>query len=169
MQAYPETASPAPPTAARAVKGFRQPAGQAKETNVYKQADCAAYCATQGTACESYAWIPASGWCGVYSLDTWTAIGDDAVVRRAYRDYVIDEPGCFSCPEGVAVKYLLAQWDYALRGITNYQRSAAHVSSCILSARGLEKARSFKSSEQNMWKPMLNSSVLSEEQPQLYS
>ncbi|KZL84280.1 wsc domain-containing protein [Colletotrichum incanum] len=101
-------AASAPPTAACSVKGFRQPAGQAKETHVYTQADCAAYCATQGTVCKSYAWIPASGWCGVYSLDIWTAIGDDAVAGRAYRDYVMDEPGCFICTEGVAVKYLPA-------------------------------------------------------------
>ncbi|KAK2030302.1 hypothetical protein LX32DRAFT_692641 [Colletotrichum zoysiae] len=37
-------------------------------------------------AWESYAWILAFGWCGVYSLDIWTAIGDDAVAGRAYRD-----------------------------------------------------------------------------------
>lgn len=96
-----------PASAACDVKGFRQPAGQAAETHVYTQADCAAYCLTTGAAvCKSYAWIPATGWCGVYSLDVWTAIGDDAVAGRAYRDYVLDDPGCFACPEGVAVKYL---------------------------------------------------------------
>ncbi|TDZ75120.1 WSC domain-containing protein [Colletotrichum trifolii] len=71
-----------------------------------RRADCAAYCFTLGAACGSFAWIPATGWCGVYADDVWTAVGDEAVAGRAYREYAMDEPGCWGCPEGVAVRYL---------------------------------------------------------------
>ncbi|TDZ15423.1 WSC domain-containing protein [Colletotrichum orbiculare MAFF 240422] len=101
------TRTAAPPTGASCnVKGFRQPAGEGRSARVLSQANCAAYCFTLGAACGSFAWIPATGWCGVYADDVWTAVGDEAVAGRAYREYAMDEPGCWGCPEGVAVRYL---------------------------------------------------------------
>ncbi|KAF9869505.1 hypothetical protein CkaCkLH20_12990 [Colletotrichum karsti] len=88
------------------VKGFHQPGNSTQSTNVYAQADCAAYCLSVGAACKSWTWVPASGLCGIYSLNVWDAIGDSAVAGRAYKDNVMDEPGCWTCPTGVTVHYV---------------------------------------------------------------
>ncbi|KAJ0378244.1 hypothetical protein COL26b_003404 [Colletotrichum chrysophilum] len=98
-------ASP-PATANCNVKGFQQPAGGVQGSYLYAQTDCAAYCLSLGAACKSWTWVPGSGWCGIYSLAVWDAIGDSAVAGRAYKDNVMDEPACWSCPDGAAVHYL---------------------------------------------------------------
>ncbi|KAJ5016229.1 hypothetical protein K4K57_011930 [Colletotrichum sp. SAR 10_99] len=99
------SASP-PATANCNVKGFQQPAGGVQDSYLYAQTDCAAYCLSLGAACKSWTWVPGSGWCGIYSLAVWDAIGDSAVAGRAYKDNVMDEPACWSCPDGAAVHYL---------------------------------------------------------------
>ncbi|KAI8242064.1 hypothetical protein K4K55_011167 [Colletotrichum sp. SAR 10_96] len=99
------SASP-PATANCNVKGFQQPAGGVQGSYLYAQTDCAAYCLSLGAACKSWTWVPGSGWCGIYSLAVWDAIGDSAVAGRAYKDNVMDEPACWSCPDGAAVHYL---------------------------------------------------------------
>ncbi|KAI8166479.1 putative fungistatic metabolite [Colletotrichum sp. SAR 10_70] len=98
-------ASP-PATANCNVKGFQQPAGGVQGSYLYAQTDCAAYCLSLGAACKSWTWVPGSGWCGIYSLAVWDAIGDSAVAGRAYKDNVMDEPACWSCPDGAAAHYL---------------------------------------------------------------
>ncbi|KAJ3951855.1 hypothetical protein N0V92_011720 [Colletotrichum tropicale] len=98
-------ASP-PATANCNVKGFQQPVGGVQGSYLYAQADCAAYCLSLGAACKSWTWVPVSGWCGIYSLAVWDTIGDSAVAGRAYKDNVMDEPACWSCPDGATVHYL---------------------------------------------------------------
>ncbi|KAI8186093.1 hypothetical protein KHU50_001376 [Colletotrichum sp. SAR 10_65] len=98
-------ASP-PATANCNVKGFQQPAGGVQGSYLYAQTDCAAYCLSLGATCKSWTWVPGSGWCGIYGLAVWDAIGDSAVAGRAYKDNVMDEPACWSCPDGAAVRYL---------------------------------------------------------------
>ncbi|KAI8267287.1 hypothetical protein K4K58_008184 [Colletotrichum sp. SAR11_239] len=98
-------ASP-PATANCNVKGFQQPAGGVQGSYLYAQTDCAAYCLSLGATCKSWTWVPGSSWCGIYSLTVWDAIGDSAVAGRAYKDNVMDEPACWSCPDGAAVHYL---------------------------------------------------------------
>ncbi|KAL0937800.1 WSC domain-containing protein [Colletotrichum truncatum] len=99
-------ASAPPATANCNIKGFREPANPTRATYVEQQVDCAAYCLGLGATCKSWAWVQTTGWCGVYGLAAWDAIGDSAVAGRAYKDNVMDEPGCWSCPDGVVVHYL---------------------------------------------------------------
>lgn len=108
------TRNPLPPideiSMACDVQGYSQPDNVSAEVDVYTQADCAAYCYTvnQSTpgACASFMFSAPSSFCGIWTTDAWTTIGDNAIAGKSMRENVMDDAGCWSCPVGVVVGYV---------------------------------------------------------------
>ena len=89
------------------IRGFKEPDSPVQSLFIIAQADCAAYCSQlreAGTeSCASYMWDPSTSLCAVWDVDAWTAIGDDAVAGKAYKNNVMDDFGCWECPIGAQV------------------------------------------------------------------
>lgn len=88
-------------------RGFKEPESPLESLYVIAQADCAAYCSQLREAntesCASYMWDPSTSLCAIWDVDSWTAIGDDAIAGKAYKNNVMDDFGCWECPQGAQV------------------------------------------------------------------